>query len=108
MQNQPLTFSGDCVPPDRANRLSSSSHVLLQRFTCVAMLSTPLRFLSVLPAELSLATVLKSGQAFRWERFDVVTVTRDETTSNGSSTTEGTEWAMGWGDRTVVLRQDGD
>ncbi|KAK4058804.1 8-oxoguanine glycosylase ogg1 [Microbotryomycetes sp. JL221] len=98
-----------------------------------APLATPLRFLPLLPSELQLATVLKSGQAFRWARFDSIHATRsDYATSNvranarhdasdPSSAIAGDEhtmadssvmnqrqeeWAMGWNDRTVVLRQD--
>lgn len=84
-------------------------------------LSTPLRYLPLLPSELQLATVLKSGQSFRWTRLDTVHATRPDLehgqlSSSAKSTSEqkpggpgvqGVEWAFGWGDRTVVLRQDG-
>lgn len=77
-------------------------------------LSTPLRFLPLLPSELQLATVLKSGQSFRWARFDTVHATRPEVFAASAedvkpllAANEGEEWAFGWGDRTVVLRQDG-
>jgi N-glycosylase/DNA lyase len=69
------------------------------------MLSTPLRFLAVLPRELSLATVLKSGQSFRWHRFEAVHATRPD---SSSEEVRGEEWAFGWGDRTVCLRQGGE
>lgn len=88
-------------------------------------LSTPLRYLPLLPSELQLATVLKSGQSFRWARFDKVRATlpdpvasvKPEEDSNGATGVkheepgellQGEEWAFGWGDRTVVLRQDGE
>ncbi|KAK4053843.1 8-oxoguanine glycosylase ogg1 [Microbotryomycetes sp. JL201] len=88
--------------------------------------ATPLRFLPLLPSELQLATVLKSGQAFRWARFDKVHATKPDDGGSGeqlklepgnasdlkdtnrasSSAIGAEEWAMGWNDRTVVLRQD--
>ncbi|KAM0792354.1 hypothetical protein ACM66B_005034 [Microbotryomycetes sp. NB124-2] len=85
--------------------------------------ATPLRFLPLLPSELQLATVLKSGQAFRWARFDTVQATKPDgvglneqlklETGDASSSHDGSnasiggeEWAMGWQDRTVILRQD--
>mgnify|MGYP001613425487 FL=1 len=73
------------------------------------MLSTPLRFLSVLPVELNLATVLKSGQSFRWLRLDAIHATAPDSAPDSPTAEKpmgGEEWAMGWGDRTVVLRQD--
>ncbi|GAA5885316.1 hypothetical protein JCM16303_005999 [Sporobolomyces ruberrimus] len=71
----------------------------------MSCLATPLRFLPVLPQELQLATVLKSGQSFRWHRTTPVHATR----TPGYTLREGQEdeeWSFGWGDRTVVLRQD--
>ncbi|KDE04316.1 hypothetical protein MVLG_05270 [Microbotryum lychnidis-dioicae p1A1 Lamole] len=87
------------------------------------MLSTPLRFLHIPLTELCLATVLKSGQSFRWQRFDAIQATRpdaavastsisslsgnEQTLSDEVSRKQGpVEWAFGWGDRTVCLRQD--
>ncbi|SCV69514.1 BQ2448_2534 [Microbotryum intermedium] len=91
------------------------------------MLSTPLRFLHIPLTELCLATVLKSGQSFRWQRFDAILVTGPDSASTFPSpfhsssslhaieptlgeevtTNQGhVEWAFGWSDRTVCLRQD--
>ncbi|ORY72607.1 DNA glycosylase [Leucosporidium creatinivorum] len=86
-------------------------------------LSTPLRFLPLLPSELQLATVLKSGQSFRWARFDTVHASKPDVAAETAGAApgaedskpaleakeqlvQGEEWAFGWGDRTVVLRQD--
>lgn len=61
--------------------------------------------------------MLKSGQSFRWTRFDTVHATRpdvkleqqdDASSAISSEHVNGVEWAFGWGDRTVVLRQDGE
>lgn len=78
-------------------------------------LSTPLRFLPLLPSELQLATVLKSGQSFRWAKLPMHATRPDEqvkSEEDSKPTTaeveHGEEWAFGWGDRTVVLRQDGE
>jgi hypothetical protein len=72
----------------------------------MSCLATPLRFLPVLPQELQLATVLKSGQSFRWHRTSPSHATRS--TSKDHRVEDGEEeWSFGWGDRTVVLRQDG-
>lgn len=85
-------------------------------------LSTPLRFFPLLPSELQLATVLKSGQSFRWARFESVHATKPDFAAETAGALEetkpalgsqeqqvqGEEWAFGWGDRTVVLRQDGE
>ncbi|GAA5911678.1 8-oxoguanine glycosylase OGG1 [Sporobolomyces salmoneus] len=68
----------------------------------MSCLSTPLRFLPVLPREVQLSTVLKSGQSFRWQRSPIH-ATRSPTTA---AEEDGEEWSFGWGDRTVVLRQD--
>ncbi|GAA6012079.1 hypothetical protein JCM11491_001743 [Sporobolomyces phaffii] len=67
----------------------------------MSCLATPLRFLPVHRHELHLATVLKSGQSFRWHRSSPPVATRPATDSDE-------EWSFGWGDRTVVLRQDDD
>lgn len=85
-------------------------------------LSTPLRFLPLLPSELQLATVLKSGQSFRWARFETIHATKPDVAAETAGAAledskpavgvqeqvQGEEWAFGWGDRTVVLRQDGE
>lgn len=91
--------------------------------TPVTMLCTPLRFFSILPAELSLATVLRSGQSFRWHKFEQIHATRPDPTTGALSSSNagvkkeddegdklllGEEFAMGWRDRTIVLRQDGE
>ncbi|GAA5933050.1 8-oxoguanine glycosylase OGG1 [Sporobolomyces koalae] len=70
----------------------------------MSCLSTPLRFLPVLPKELQLATVLKSGQSFRWHRSSPVAATLPPSAT--PDTAEGEEWSFGCQDRTVVLRQD--
>lgn len=66
-------------------------------------LSTPLRFLAVVPAELCLSTVLKSGQSFRWHKYDSISATKLE----GEKLISGEEFALGHEDRTIVLRQTG-
>ncbi|GAA5951726.1 hypothetical protein JCM3765_003096 [Sporobolomyces pararoseus] len=73
----------------------------------MSCLSTPLRFLPVLPQELQLATALKSGQSFRWHRTPLH-ATRTTATQEATEgiEEEADEWSFGWGDRTVVLRQD--
>ncbi|GAA6064072.1 hypothetical protein JCM10212_001478, partial [Sporobolomyces blumeae] len=79
----------------------------------MSCLATPLRFLPVLPQELQLATVLKSGQSFRWHRSSPPAATRpdpapprSETLNPDSLDPDADEWSLGWGERTVVLRQD--
>ncbi|GAA5863787.1 hypothetical protein JCM1840_005766 [Sporobolomyces johnsonii] len=74
--------------------------------TCLA---TPLRFLPVLPNELQLAAVLKSGQSFRWHRSSPLSATLPDSAPSSQANPfplEAEEWAFPWGDRTVVLRQD--
>ncbi|KAI5474776.1 N-glycosylase/DNA lyase [Pseudohyphozyma bogoriensis] len=66
--------------------------------------ATPLRFLPLSLAELTIPTVLKSGQSFRWHQFSVHATKPDK--EEGGEVVGGEEWAMGWNDRTVVLRQD--
>lgn len=87
--------------------------------TAMACLSTPLRFLPCLPSELQLATVLQSGQCFRWAKSStpvatvpdrVVQVKQELDTKpyiKGTIPSEGEEFCMGWNDRTVCLRQAG-
>lgn len=60
-------------------------------------LSTPLRFLAIPPAELSLARVLQCGQSFRWTSLQLP-----------ASPNPLHEWSTAWPDRTVTLRQDGE
>ncbi|GAA5848339.1 hypothetical protein JCM8547_004482 [Rhodosporidiobolus lusitaniae] len=74
----------------------------------MSCLATPLRFLRVSPVELNLATSLFSGQSFRWARFSPPTVTLPDASSSTASAPPGDaeEFAFGWQDRTVVLRQD--
>ncbi|CEQ39788.1 SPOSA6832_01333, partial [Sporobolomyces salmonicolor] len=75
----------------------------------MSCLATPLRFLPVLPNELQLAAVLKSGQSFRWHRSSPLTATLPDSAPSSQaipSPLEAEEWAFPWGDRTVVLRQD--
>ncbi|KAK4704072.1 N-glycosylase/DNA lyase, partial [Phenoliferia sp. Uapishka_3] len=61
-------------------------------------------------ATLKPTIVTGDSQAFRWHRFEHVHATRPDV--EGDVKMElgvvrgGEEWAMGWGDRTVVLRQD--
>ena len=75
------------------------------------MLSTPLRFLPLLPQELRIATVLRSGQSFRWHQFPAVHATLPDAylpSALPPDTKEfGAEWAIAWADRTIVLRQTG-
>ncbi|GAA5828299.1 hypothetical protein JCM5353_003291 [Sporobolomyces roseus] len=77
----------------------------------MSCLSTPLRFLPVLPTELQLSTVLKSGQSFRWNRSTTLYATLPDHSSDSTSPSiapqsESEEWSFGWQERTVVLRQD--
>ncbi|GAA5822914.1 hypothetical protein JCM11251_004422 [Rhodosporidiobolus azoricus] len=81
----------------------------------MACLATPLRFLRLTPRELNLGTVLASGQSFRWAKGAVHATLPDPSTGVPPSPTHPTfpepgkdaeEWAFGWRDRTVVLRQD--
>lgn len=76
------------------------------------LLATSLRSFALLPAELNLATVLKSGQSFRWHKFENVVATQPDEQRAGIKEEEkpvllGEEYAMAWKDRTIVLRQDG-
>lgn len=71
------------------------------------MLSTPLRFLSLLPAELNLAIVLKSGQSFRWQKFPLNCTRPYEKDGLTVDLTASEEYAFGWRDRTVVVSQHG-
>lgn len=76
-------------------------------------LATPLRLLPVSRRELHLASTLPSGQSFRWHRLSPPRVTLPDAPSQptvelADALPEGAEeWAFGWQDRTVVLRQDG-
>ncbi|KAG0146636.1 hypothetical protein CROQUDRAFT_44105 [Cronartium quercuum f. sp. fusiforme G11] len=67
----------------------------------MSALATPLRFLAIHPAELSLPAVLKCGQSFRWS---LTTFTAH--TDQHPQSTPIQEWSMAWHDRTVTLRQD--
>jgi N-glycosylase/DNA lyase len=73
----------------------------------MTILSTPLRFLAIVPAELSLAHVLRCGQSFRWQKGPARVTLPDDASACPSAATDESEWHMGWNDRTVVLRQDG-
>ncbi|GAA5984687.1 hypothetical protein JCM11641_004562 [Rhodosporidiobolus odoratus] len=78
----------------------------------MSCLATPLRFLRLSPAELNLATAVKSGQSFRWILQSPVVATQPDHRLAASASTvpvaaEGVEeWAFPWQDRTVVMRQD--
>lgn len=63
-------------------------------------LITPTRLLPVSTRELSLAATLKSGQSFRWSSSPVTILKGQASVEEGDL-----EWAMGFKDRTVVLRQ---
>ncbi|GAA6004615.1 hypothetical protein JCM10207_000956 [Rhodosporidiobolus poonsookiae] len=75
----------------------------------MSCLATPLRFLRLSPRELNLATVCASGQSFRWHRSALTATKADVTGSTNAFPAprdDAEEWAYGWNDRTVVLRQD--
>ncbi|GAA6004894.1 8-oxoguanine glycosylase OGG1 [Rhodotorula paludigena] len=80
----------------------------------MACLATPLRFLPLSRAELQLASCLPSGQSFRWHRLAPAAATLPDTPSSPAATAKPAtappeeEWAFGWQDRTVVLRQEDD
>lgn len=89
-----------------------SNDSFASHFNAMSCLSTPLRFLPVLPTELQLSTVLKSGQSFRWNRSTTLYATLPDHSSDSTSPyiapqSESEEWSFGWQERTVVLRQDG-
>lgn len=69
------------------------------------MLLSPLRFLPLEPAQLSLAASLKCGQTFLWRRGRALATLPE----NGEECSSGSyEWSYGHKDRTIVLRQDGE
>ncbi|KWU46465.1 DNA glycosylase [Rhodotorula sp. JG-1b] len=77
----------------------------------MSCLATPLRLLPVTRSELHLASTLPSGQSFRWHRLSPPHATLPDGPLSGTDApkpvAEGAEeWAFGWADRTVVLRQD--
>lgn len=79
------------------------------------MLLTPLRFLPLEPAQLSLASVLRCGQTFLWRRSPARATLPDkkeEGACDGPSSSmagpELFEWSYGHKDRSIVLRQDGE
>ncbi|GAA5952076.1 hypothetical protein JCM8115_005319 [Rhodotorula mucilaginosa] len=77
----------------------------------MSCLATPLRLLPISRSELHLASTLPSGQSFRWHRLTPPHATLPDRPPGGTdapnSAAEGAEeWAFGWADRTVVLRQD--
>ncbi|BGP37842.1 8-oxoguanine glycosylase ogg1 [Rhodotorula kratochvilovae] len=79
----------------------------------MACLATPLRFLPLSRAELQLASCLPSGQSFRWHRLAPPIATLPDPLPGSSAPPSALpdsaeEWAYGWQDRTVVLRQDDD
>lgn len=78
-------------------------------------LTTPLRFFAVSRAELSLPTVLKCGQTFRWRRTTATLLPSGHPSQghlpkpsppDAHELVELVEWSLAWSDRTVVLRQD--
>lgn len=74
-----------------------------------AMLYSPLRFLPLEPAQLSLAAVLKCGQTFLWRKARARATLPEvklEEKDNQHGKHELYEWAYGHKDRTIVLRQD--
>ncbi|GAA5989350.1 hypothetical protein JCM10908_001273 [Rhodotorula pacifica] len=77
----------------------------------MSCLATPLRLLPITRNELHLASTLPSGQSFRWHRLPPPHATLPDQPLKGLDQGEGVaegaeEWAFGWQDRTVVLRQD--
>lgn len=80
----------------------------------MSCLATPLRLLPVSRHELHLASTLPSGQSFRWHRLSPPHATLPDRATAPQGASKATaieetaeEWAFGWQDRTVVLRQDG-
>jgi hypothetical protein len=78
----------------------------------MSCLATPLRLLPISRSELHLASTLPSGQSFRWHRLAPPHATLPDRPPCGPDATKSVaegaeEWAFGWADRTVVLRQDG-
>lgn len=69
------------------------------------MLATHLRFLAISPKELSLKLILTPSQSFRWLQFDIHATQVDESDHQSSTEEERVEWACGFKDRTIVLRQ---
>jgi N-glycosylase/DNA lyase len=71
------------------------------------MLLSPLRFLPLPPAQLSLAAVLKCGQTFLWRKGKArATLPPEAKVKFEESPRELYEWLYGHVDRTIVLRQD--
>lgn len=77
------------------------------------MLLSPLRFLPLEPAQLSLAAVLKCGQTFLWRKGRARATlppdhsqVKQEDGNTGHSKHDLFEWSYGHKDRTIVLRQD--
>lgn len=73
----------------------------------MSFLVSPLRFLPLEPAQLSLATVLKCGQTFLW-RKSLARATLPAGQAAIAGDTQLHEWSYGHRDRTIVLRQDGE
>ncbi|BGP13792.1 hypothetical protein JCM10213_006376 [Rhodosporidiobolus nylandii] len=72
----------------------------------MSCLATPLRFLALSHRELNLAVSVKSGQSFRWHRTAPPVCTLvDPPAAPPTVPDDAEEWALGWRDRTVVLRQ---
>jgi hypothetical protein len=71
------------------------------------MLATHLRFLPISIKELSLRLTLSPSQSFRWTSFKSVRVTQSDEyeSTRPVDGDEDIEWACGFKDRTVVLRQ---
>ncbi|GAA5885253.1 hypothetical protein JCM6882_009541 [Rhodosporidiobolus microsporus] len=73
----------------------------------MSCLATPLRFLKLSPRELNLAAVCASGQSFRWAKGPLhATLPDGDEAALPQPGKDTEEWAFGWNDRTVVLRQD--
>ena len=73
----------------------------------MTFLLSPLRFLPLEPAQLSLATVLKCGQTFLWRKSVArATLPAGQASAHGAPVLH--EWSYGHRDRTIVLRQDGE
>ena len=73
----------------------------------MAFLLSPLRFLPLEPAQLSLATVLKCGQTFLWRKSVArATLPAGQAVEKDAQLLH--EWSYGHRDRTIVLRQDGE
>lgn len=80
---------------------------IFDTMTLPRFLLSPLRFLPLEPAQLSLAAVLKCGQTFLWKRLRARATLPEDGDGKGMHTEGLHEWAYGHVDRTIVLRQDG-